>query len=46
MLIMSEELAILGLLKIKAFRNKAYDVIISVFHVTFTKFYHVTQIRL
>ena len=34
MLIMSEELAILGLLKIKAFRNKAYDVIISVFHVT------------
>ena len=35
----------LGLLKIKAFQNKGYDVIIPVHDVT-KIFYHVTQIRM
>ena len=33
-LIMSAKLATLGLLKIKVFRNKSYDVIISIHDVT------------
>ena len=32
-LMMSAKMAILGLLKIKVFRNKVYDVIISVYDV-------------
>ena len=33
-LMMSAKMATLGLLKIKIFRNKAYDVLISVYEVT------------
>ena len=44
-LIMSAKLATLGLLKIKVFRNKGYDVKISVHDVP-TKFYHLAQIIL
>ena len=39
------KMATLGLLKINAFWNKGYDVIIYVYDVT-NKIYHVTQIIL
>ena len=42
-LMMSAKMASIGLLKIKEFRNKGYDVIISLYDVS-TKIYHVTQI--
>ena len=42
---MSAELATPGLLKIKAFWNKSYDVIIFSWRHQ-TKFYHMTQIIL
>ena len=42
---MSAKLATPGLLKIKIFRNKGYDVIIPDY-TSPTKFYHVTQIIL
>ena len=44
-LMMSAKMATLGLLKIKIFRNKGYDVIPSL-HDVLMKFYHVTQIIL
>ena len=44
-LMMSVKLASLGLLKIKAFRSKGYDVIVCVHDVT-SKILHVTQIIL
>ena len=44
-LLMSAKMATLGLLKIKVFLNKDYDVIISV-HDVMEKFYRVTQIIL
>ena len=40
---MSAKLATLGLLKIKVFQNKDYDVIISV-HDVVSEFFYVTQI--
>ena len=42
---MSEKMATPGLLKIKMFWNKAYDVIISI-HDFPTNFYHMIQIIL
>ena len=44
-ILMSTKMGTLGLLKIKLFRNKGYDVIISAYGVS-TKIYHVTQILL
>ena len=44
-LIMSAKMATLGLLKIKAFSNKAYDVMVLSM-TSPTKFYHATQIIL
>ena len=44
-LMMSAKMATLGLLKIKVFWKKGYDVMISTHDVT-KKFYHVTQIIL
>ena len=44
-LMMSAKMATLGFLKIKEFRNKGYDAIIYVYHVS-TKIYHVTQISM
>ena len=44
-LMMSAKLATLGLLKIKVFLNKGYDVMIPVYDVS-DKFYHVTQLIL
>ena len=44
-LMMSGKMATLGLLKIKVFLNKVYDVIISVYDVT-KNFYDVAQIAL
>ena len=44
-LMISAKIATLGLLKIKVFRNKGYDAIISVYDVS-TKIFHVTQILL
>ena len=44
-LMMSTKMATLGLLKIKVFRNKGYDVIISAYGVI-KKIYNVTQILL
>ena len=44
-LMISPKLATLGLLKIKVFLNKGYDVIIPV-QTSPTKLYHVTQIIL
>ena len=41
-LMMWAELATLGLLKIKVFWNKGYDVIISSVHDVTKNFYHVT----
>ena len=42
-LMMSAKMTTLGLLKIKIFRNKGCDVIISVYDVS-ARIYHVTQI--
>ena len=44
-LMMPENLATLGLLEIKVFWNKGYDIIITVYDVT-KKLYYVTQIVL
>ena len=44
-LMMSAKTATLGLLKIKVFRNKGYDVINCVYDAA-TKFYHLNQIIL
>ena len=44
-LIMSAKLATPGLLKIKIFQNKGYDIIILTMTST-TKFYHMTHIIL
>ena len=43
--IMSAKLATLGLLEIKVFSNKRFDVVTSV-HDASNKIYHVTQIKL
>ena len=45
MLIMSAKMATLGLLKIRPFSNKGYDVILSVHNVT-SKFVYEIQIIL
>ena len=42
-LMVSEKMASVGLFEIKVFRNKGYDVIISVYDIV-NKNYHVTQI--
>ena len=44
-LMMSAKITIPGLLKIKIFWNKGYDVIILDYDAT-SKFYHVIQIKL
>ena len=44
-LMISEKMATLGLLKIKVFWNKGYDVTISVYDIT-KKNYHVTKFKL